>query len=112
MTRSGKRADVAWQDDQEQGEERIAVENLDHLGLEIPDPGRDFDSSSNSRLGRISKSGLEGIKEQIQKQRKNKMQNFWRWDKMREYKALQHKRGRLARLGGGHMLRSGKRSLG
>ena len=50
--------------------------------------------------------------ESVKKQRMNRIQNIWSQCKMRENMALKLKRGRLARFGGEHMLRSGKRSLG
>ena len=50
--------------------------------------------------------------ESVKKQRMNRILNIWSQCKMRENMALKQKRGSLARFGGKHMLRSGKRSLG
>ena len=63
---------MASQDDPEQGEasgERMAVENLDDPGLQSGHPGIEFDSSSNSVLQRISRSGLGGIRKKYRSSR-------------------------------------------
>merc|ERR1719508_227679 len=83
LIRSGKRADVTWQDDEtETSKEQQHTKNTDNHGQEIAELGIDLDALDNYRLRRIYRSDSGRIK-----------------------------RGRLARFGGGHMLRSGKRSF-
>ena len=102
LMRSGKRADMDWIDDLDQD---VAVdENSEHLGLEDKDLGIDLNALDNNKLRRTSRSGFGRIKQQAQKQKMNRVQNIWGWD------LLIDKRAGLAKFGGGHMLRSGKRS--
>ena len=84
--RSGKRADMDWIDDLDQ---EVPLDDnsknlwLAHLGLDL--------------------DGLGRIKQQAENL--NKVPNIWGWD------LLVDKRDGLAKFGGGHMLRSGKRSF-
>ena len=99
--RSGKRTyidDIVDDENQNDG----VKDNLEHLGWETADLGMDLDGPDNYELRRVSRSGLGGIKQQAQ--RMNRVQNIWGWD------LLINKRAELAKIGGGHMLRSGKRS--
>ena len=84
---------------------------MDNLGQESAELGIDLDALDNFRLRRISKSDSVRIKKQVLASKMNRIQNSWGWDLMRAKLAEKYKRGRLARFGGGHMLRSGKRSL-
>ena len=96
--RSCKRADVDQIDDLDQDE--AVDDNTEYLWLEDADLGMDLDTLDISKLRRISRSGLGRIKQQAQKQKMNRVQNIWGWDLLID---------KRAGLGGGHMLRSGKR---
>ena len=100
--RSCKRSDLDQIDDFDQD---VAVHrNSEPLGWEETELGIDLDGLDNSKLRRVSRSGFGRIKQQAQKQKMNRVQNIWGWD------LLIDKRAGLAKFGGGHMLRSGKRS--
>ena len=100
---------MAWEADGDQDDtskEQIVAKDLDHLGWESADLGINLDALDN-KLRRVSRSGPE----EIQPHPMNRIQNIWGWDLLRKYPVAKYKRGRLAKFGGGHMLRSGKRSF-
>ena len=124
MMRSGKRGDTSWQDDRDQGwtpEEEEVMEEDPDIGEESADLGINLDALDNSKLRRVSRSGVGrnkwgGVHMLRTGKRSSQASGTgqgWGSDFLRSLRSragLSRRGGRRSWFGGGHMLRSGKRS--
>ena len=117
--RSGKRGDPSWQEDRDQEwtpeeEEHMAPD----IGEESADLGINLDALDNSKLRRVSRSGVGrnkwgGVHMLRTGKRSSQAGQGWGSDFLRSLRSrsgVSRRGGRRSMFGGGHMLRSGKRS--